>query len=59
MSDLENEPAFKRKQINLDDVPHSSESSTSRFTLGEEEAEDGEKRGKLRPNNGFLHDNVD
>ena len=26
---------------------------------GEEEAEDGEKRGKLRPNNGFLHDNVD
>lgn len=59
MSDLENEPAFKRKQINLDDVPHSSESSTSRFTLGEEESEDGEKRGKLRPNNGFLHDNVD
>ena len=59
MSDLENEPAFKRKQINLDDVLHSSESSTSRFTLGEEEAEDGEKRGKLRPNNGFLHDNVD
>ena len=59
MSDLENEPAFKRKQINLDDVPHSSESSTSRFTLGEEEAEDGEKRGKLRPNNGYLHDHVD
>ena len=59
MSDLENEPAFKRKQINLDDVPHSSESSTSRFTLGEEESEDGDKRGKLRPNNGFLHDNVD
>jgi len=59
MSDLENEPAFKRKQINLDDVPHSSESSTSRFTLGEEESDDGEKRGKLRPNNGFLHDNVD
>lgn len=59
MSDLENEPAFKRKQINLDDVPHSAESSTSRFTLGEEENEDGEKKTKLRPNNPFLHDNVD
>lgn len=59
INELENEPAFKRKQINLDDVPHSSESSSSRFTLGEEEDEDGEKRTKLRPNNGFLHDNVD
>jgi len=59
VNELENEPAFKRKQINLDDVPHSSESSSSRFTLGEEENEDGEKRTKLRPNNGFLHDNVD
>lgn len=59
MSDLENEPAFKRKQINLDDVPHSTESNASRFTLGEEENEDGEKKTKLRPNNPFLHDNVD
>ncbi len=59
MSDLENEPAFKRKQINLDDVPHSAENNASRFTLGEEEAEDGEKRTRLRPNNPFLHDNVD
>ncbi|MEX2596297.1 MAG: cell division protein FtsZ [Salibacteraceae bacterium] len=59
MSDLENEPAFKRKQINLDDVPHSSESSMSKFTLGEEEDEDGEKRTKLRENNSFLHKNVD
>ncbi len=59
MSDLENEPAFKRRQINLDDVPHSSESTSSRYTLGEEEGEDGEKKTKLRPNNPFLHDNVD
>lgn len=59
MSDLESEPAFKRKQINLDDVPHSSESSMSKFTLGEEEDEDGEKRTKLRENNSFLHKNVD
>jgi cell division protein FtsZ len=59
MSDLESEPAFKRKQINLDDVPHSSESSMSKFTLGEEEDEDGEKRTKLKENNSFLHKNVD
>lgn len=59
MSDLENEPAFKRKQINLDDVPNSAENNASRFTLGEEENEDGEKKTKLRPNNPFLHDNVD
>lgn len=59
MSDLENEPAFKRRQINLDDVPHSSESSASRYTLGEEEDESGEKKTRLRPNNPFLHDNVD
>jgi cell division protein FtsZ len=59
INELENEPAFKRKSINLDDVPHSSESASSKFTLGEEEGEDGERRTKLRPNNGFLHDNVD
>jgi cell division protein FtsZ len=59
MTDLENEPAFKRKRINLDDVPHSSESAMSKFTLGEEEDEDGEKRAKLKENNSFLHKNVD
>ncbi|NCG30734.1 MAG: cell division protein FtsZ [Bacteroidetes bacterium] len=59
MNELENEPAYKRKQINLDDVPHSSESTASRFTLSEEEGEDGESKTKLRPNNPFLHDNVD
>lgn len=59
MSDLENEPAFKRKQINLDDVPSSAENNASRFTLSEEEGEDGEKKTRLKPNNPFLHDNVD
>ena len=59
MSDLENEPAFKRKQINLDDVPNSAENNASRFTLSEEEGEDGDKKTRLRPNNPFLHDNVD
>ena len=59
ISDLENEPAYKRRNIELDNTPHSSESEVSRFTLSEEEDEDGEKRGGLRSNNSFLHDNVD
>lgn len=59
LTDLENEPAFKRKSVNLDDVPHSSESSVSRFTLSEREDEGGEKKATLRQNNSFLHDNVD
>lgn len=56
ISDLEKEPAYKRKNIQIDDVPHSSEESMSKFTLSEDQ--DGEKGG-LRENNSFLHDNVD
>lgn len=59
ISELEQEPAYKRRNVNLDDTPHSSESQVSRYTLSEEEDEDGEKRAGLRPNNPFLHDNVD
>ena len=53
--DLENEPAYKRKNINLDKILHSSESSISRYTLSQDEMEGPE----IRPNNSFLHDNVD
>lgn len=59
VTDLEKVPAYVRRQINLGDTPHSSESQVSRYTLGEEEGADGEKRGGLRSNNSFLHDNVD
>ncbi|MEM9022602.1 MAG: cell division protein FtsZ, partial [Bacteroidota bacterium] len=59
ISDLENEPAYKRRNVHLEDTPHSSESQVSRYTLSEEEGEDGEKKTGLRPNNSFLHDNVD
>ena len=55
ISDLENEPAYKRREIDLDDVPHSSESNVSRYTLGE----DDDNKTNLRENNSFLHDNVD
>ena len=54
LQELENEPAYKRKQKTLEDVPHSSESQVSRFTLS---FDDGET--EIRPNNSFLHDNVD
>lgn len=59
LNDLENEPAYKRRNVRLDNTAHSSESSVSRFTLSEEEGEEGEKKTEIRPNNSFLHDNVD
>jgi cell division protein FtsZ len=55
LSELENEPAYKRRNINLDATPHSSESQVSRYTLSENE----EKKVEIKPNNSFLHDNVD
>jgi cell division protein FtsZ len=54
LQELENEPAYKRKQMQLKEVPHSSESQVSRFTLSND---DGQT--EIRPNNSFLHDNVD
>ena len=55
LSELENEPAYKRRNINLDSTPHSSESTVSRYTLSEGE----DKSAEIKPNNSFLHDNVD
>lgn len=55
LQELENEPAYKRKQMQLQQVPHSSESQVSRFTLSNDE----EGTTEIRPNNSFLHDNVD
>jgi cell division protein FtsZ len=53
--DLEKEPAYKRRNKKLNEVPHSSESQISRLTLFEDNAN---KTG-IRTNNSFLHDNVD
>ncbi|MFM7217746.1 MAG: hypothetical protein ACKO1U_06985 [Bacteroidota bacterium] len=55
VGELEKEPAYKRKNVKLDAVPHSSESNVSRYTLSNEE----EKKPQIRSNNSFLHDNVD
>ncbi|MCU0441113.1 MAG: cell division protein FtsZ [Bacteroidia bacterium] len=48
--DLEKEPAYKRRNKKLQDVPHSSETQVSRLTLFD---------SGLKTNNSFLHDNVD
>ena len=59
LSDLENEPAYRRREIQLDNTPHSADSNVSRYTLSEEQDEDGNKKVNLKGNNPFLHDNVD
>jgi cell division protein FtsZ len=55
INDLEGTPAYIRKNIQLENVPHSSESQVSRYTLSEGE----DKKAEIKPNNSFLHDNVD
>ena len=59
ISSLEGQPAFKRRSIELDDVAASDESQVSRLTISESEDENGEKKTEIKPNNSFLHDNVD
>ena len=55
LSELENEPAYKRKNLKLDDVPHSSESNMSRYTLTDKDTEGI----TLSKNNPFLDKKVD
>jgi cell division protein FtsZ len=55
LKELEEEPAYVRRKVNLDNVPHSSESQVSRYTLSEGD----DKKIEIKPNNSFLHDNVD
>jgi len=55
IQELENVPAYKRKEIALQQTPASDESQVSRFTL----LTDEEGRTEIRNNNSFLHDNVD
>lgn len=44
-------PAYKRKNVKLKDVPHSSEKNVSRYNLNDD--------NQILGNNKFLHDNVD
>ncbi len=54
LTHLENEPAYKRSNITLEEGPKSESDETSKFTL----EHDGEEV-ILKKSNSFLHDNVD
>ena len=58
IKELEDVPAYARRGVNLDEVPHSSENNVSRFSVDSFEV-DGEQRPEIRRNNGYLNDNVD
>ncbi|MFB9843256.1 cell division protein FtsZ [Mucilaginibacter ginsenosidivorans] len=55
IQELENVPAYKRKEIALQQTPPSDESQVSRFSL----LQDEEGNIEIKNNNSFLHDNVD
>ncbi len=52
--DLEKEPAYKRRNIKLDEVPAANDANLSKYSL----SEDQDKKVEIKPNN-FLHDRVD
>lgn len=54
INELENQPAYMRKNVRLDDVQASSERTMSRFSVN-----DDDERPEIKENNSFLHDNVD
>jgi cell division protein FtsZ len=54
LSELEKEPSFRRKNTSVEDTNFSSGSSVSRYTLSS-----GDGKTEIRPNNSYLHDNVD
>ena len=59
LNEMESEPAYKRRNIDLKDVKYSDEPTSSKYTLWENINDDGEKESGLSDNNSFLHDNVD
>ncbi len=56
IDELEDEPAYVRKNIRLRDTEHSSKSKVSKYSLSDDEED---KKTKLRSDNAYLHDNVD
>ena len=56
LSQLEKEPAYKRRKIQLEDTPHSSDDDVSRIELNKDASGNNTT---LRSTNSFLHDNVD
>ena len=54
LTKLEDEPAYKRNKIDLEETIHSSEDEVSHFSLEEKDDDI-----LLNDNNSYLHDNVD
>jgi cell division protein FtsZ len=57
IEELENVPAYVRKNITIDQQKHSDEKEVSRYRLTDKQED--EEGPKLRPDNSYLHDNVD
>ena len=55
IEEIENEPAYKRLKIELEDNPSSASNSQSRTSIDLDE----NNEIQLRTNNSYLHDNVD
>ena len=55
IQEMENVPAYKRKEVALQQTPQSDESQISRFSL----MPDSDGKTEIKNNNSFLHDNVD
>ncbi|MCG8700931.1 MAG: hypothetical protein MI922_22960, partial [Bacteroidales bacterium] len=55
IEELENQPAYMRKKVNIENVKHSSDKQVSKFSL----EDDGDNGVRLSENNRYLHDNVD
>lgn len=55
LTELENQPAYMRKNIELKELEHSSQSIVSRHLLGE----DTKSNTVIKSDNSYLHDNVD
>ena len=54
LTKLEDEPAYKRNNINLEENTHSSQDDISHFSLSDKDDDI-----ILNDNNSYLHDNVD
>lgn len=55
LQELENVPAYKRRNVELNEVTLSSESQVARYSLSENQ----DKSLELKSENSFLHKNVD
>ena len=58
IEELENVPAYVRKNIPIKQQKHSEGKEVSRYRLTDNK-EEGDKGPTLRPDNSYLHDNVD